>query len=144
MEQKIYEYLPVIAICVSVITFLFLQFGIITTIRERLASVETKVDIFWQAVGSQVKDMLKQPTHFRKDDLLERFPSLTDEELLELRDTLVCELRERKQNMPKDQLNLSYALMLGNIRNEMIERSKQTKSGFFREVLSHDIVGMNN
>ena len=88
--------------------------------------------------------MLKQPTHFWKDDLLERFPSLTDEELLELRDTLVCELRERKQNMPKDQLNLSYALMLSNIRIEMIERSKQKRNNKFEEVLSHDIVGFCN
>jgi len=125
--NTIYEHLPVIAIVLSIAGFLFQQFGIIGTIRERLATLETKMEIFWAGIGDQVKEMLKQPIHLRKDELLDKFPDLDDNELRELRNIIVCEREEVRRENPKADRALLLSMMKASIDMEIINRCHRKK-----------------
>jgi len=94
-------------------------------IDNRMTKQEMKMDLFWGAVQDTVKDMLKQPIHLRKDDLLDRFPSLSYDELCELKSMLVQEkisLPMVKTLTPDKKVYLiSLALMLAGIDSRLID-----------------------
>lgn len=41
-------------------------------LAERLARIETKLDLFWKVVEQNIPRLLKRPTHKRMDDLLDK------------------------------------------------------------------------
>jgi hypothetical protein len=87
-----------------------------------LHSLVVKMDLWWTAVEGSVKEMIKQPIHLRKDDLVDRFPNLTDDELCELKDILQFEMIELKAK--KDPKVLAYALMTARIDSVIYDRLK--------------------
>jgi len=92
----------------------------------RITKQEMKMDLFWGAVQETVKDMIKQPIHFRKDDLLDKFPNLKYEEMFELKTTLQIEKTEMLLNVKslssaKKTYLLALALMLAGIDSRLID-----------------------
>lgn len=98
----------------------------LVTIDNRMTKQEMKMDLFWGAVQDTVKDMLKQPVHLRKDELLDKFPNLDYNELCELRAMLTEEkgvlITMTKQLSPTKKVYLiSLALMLAGIDSRLID-----------------------
>lgn len=64
----------------------------VATLADRLARLETKVDLFWQGIATKLAGVLHSPhpEHARRDYLIESFMdgSITVEELVELVDAL--------------------------------------------------------
>lgn len=125
--------LSVIAIFVSIISSIWgvLKYGI--KLENRLTRLETKTELWWSTVAEQVKGVLQQPTHFRKDDLLDRFPCISNEELLELKNIIVTEITELKKT--KDPKVASYAIWKARVELECLDRvglRKEVKSTFYK------------
>ncbi len=114
--------LSIIAIFVSILSFIWgvLKYGI--RLENRLTRLETKMELWWNTVADQVKGILQQPVHFRKDDLLDRFPCISDEELLELKNIIMIELMELKKT--KDPKSVAYAIWKARVELECLERSE--------------------
>jgi len=70
----------------------------LTDISNRLVAVETKMSLYWDAVGDVIKDIIHHPDSPRKDYLSDKFPNLTEEEICELRDILISEKKELMAN----------------------------------------------
>ena len=66
--------------------------------------------------------MLHHPTTPRKDELLEKFPNISEDELCQLKDMLNKELHELK--VRQDPKILAYALMVARIDSELLDRQK--------------------
>jgi len=83
----------------------------------QLAKAETKMELFWNAVGASVKSLIKQPIHFEKDELMDKLmdrPDLiTKPELYRLKTILNEELIDLQQS--KNNTSLAYALALAYI-----------------------------
>ena len=102
--------------------------GKITAIETKLGDVNfpqlaTRMEIFWGAVEPVIRSMIKQPIHFRKDDLIDRFPNLTDDELCELKNILEEEMKDLTTN--KDPKVLAYALMMARVDTVLHENNKK-------------------
>jgi hypothetical protein len=110
-------------------------FGRLGGIEQRLTAIETRLgntnlaelaarlDIFWMAMEPSIKAIIKQPIHFRKDELIDRFPNLTNDELCELKDILKTEMHELTTN--KDPKVLAYALMMARVDTVLYENSRK-------------------
>jgi len=99
-------------------------------VSNRIVAVETKMSIFWDAVGDVVKDIIKQPIHYRKDELVEKFPNLTIEETRELRDILIKERNELKMsNAAKNPSTRAYVLAIGlqlaRVQTELMDKESK-------------------
>ena len=95
-------------------------------VDTRITKQEMKMDLFWGAVQETVKDMIKQPTHLKKDDLLDRFSTLSYDELCELKSMLMEEkillLPMANGLIPDKKIYLiSLALMLAGIDSRLID-----------------------
>lgn len=124
------------AIIIAVVGLLFQHFGVIarikeemgrenTLIRERISALETKTDLFWKIVETEVAERLKSPAHKRKDDLLDKMKahSLTLEEAEEL-----AEIVKAEYNNPHERkhIELGYILVIGRLEQIMHElRAKE-------------------
>jgi len=98
----------------------------VITIETKLGDVNlpqlaTRMEIFWGAVEPVLRSIIKQPIHFRKDDLIDRFPNLTDDELFELKCILREEMSELTTN--KDPKVLAYALMMARVDTVLHEKN---------------------
>lgn len=92
---------------------------------ERLAKIETKMDLLWQAVEKNITRMLHSPTHLRKDGLLDRFPDLSTPELKELEEILRKEQESLERKNPHNFKLLAYALLIGRIHILQLERNEK-------------------
>ncbi len=93
--------------------------------ETRLSRIETKMELFWNQVGEALKAMIKQPTHFRKDELMdkllgERIPKMTIEELYELKGILKKELPLLSE--VKSEKSLAYSLALAYIDQVLFDK----------------------
>jgi hypothetical protein len=147
-------YLGVIALIVSVLGLAWQYFGWVLSIRKdmgdmslsfkteigtfrqeindklsaqdsRLSRVEVKMELFWNAVGDAVKNLIKQPTHLRKDELMDKLmdkreTDISIGELMELKTILHCELPELKAQ--KSEKSIAYALALAYIDQILYDR----------------------
>jgi hypothetical protein len=91
----------------------------------RISRLETKMELFWNAVGDVIKNMIKQPTHFRKDELMDKLldkrdSNISNMELVELKTILHSELPELK--IQKSSQSLAYALALAYIDQILYDR----------------------
>jgi hypothetical protein len=94
---------------------------LLTDQGNRLTRMETKMELFWNAVGTSMSKLIKQPTHFRKDELMDRLvaenrshlPESTIDELVELKLILKNELVELQE--AKDPKSLAYSLAIAYI-----------------------------
>jgi hypothetical protein len=118
--------LSIIALSITVISGLWGYFKVFLGIERRLVMLETKTELWWNTVADQVKHVIMQPIHFRKDDLLTRFPNITDKELLELKEILTQEVRNLKNQ--KDPKVAVYAIWRARVELECLNRGKDFKS----------------
>ena len=51
---------------------------LITAQGLQLAKAETKMELFWNAIGASVKSLIKQPIHFEKDELMDKLMDRPD------------------------------------------------------------------
>lgn len=90
---------------------------LITAQGLQLAKAETKMELFWNAIGASVKSLIKQPIHFEKDELMDKLmdrPDLiTKPELNRLKVILNEELVELQR--AKNNSSLAYSLALAYI-----------------------------
>lgn len=125
------EYLPIAGIAISIIGLLITYFGFVqrqsemTRLQnERIAKIETKVDLFWKAVEINVGQLLKSPTHIEKDMLLDKLAhrELTMPEAETLRSILTDEMQLRG----RDNGIIAYALIIGRLEGILFDlRSKK-------------------
>jgi len=92
---------------------------------NRITTMETKMELFWNAVGGVMSSLIKQPIHFRKDELMDKLvgdklPGSSTDELLELRIILEDELVTLREI--KDPKSLVYALALAYIDQILYDR----------------------
>lgn len=101
-----------IAITLTVLGLLSQHFLVLSKMKERLSALETKIELFWKVVEKKMVDSLKQPTHQRKDSLIDKLKGggLVLEEAVELRDILDGE-SECHNGCP----NVAYILVLARL-----------------------------
>lgn len=95
--------------------------NIILEQSNRITKIETKMELFWNAVGGVMSSLIKQPIHFKKDQLMDKLipenlphlPETTIEELFELKTILNDELVTLRET--KDNKSLAYALAIAYI-----------------------------
>jgi len=86
------EALPVLSIVIAVSLALLQYFVFISTLMQRVTSIETKVGLFWGLVERELPSILKRPTHLTMDVLLDKMSlsGLTIDEAKDLWDRLYC------------------------------------------------------
>ena len=102
----------------------------LVSIDNRTTKQEMKMDLFWAAVQDTVKNMIKQPVHRVKDELLDKFPNLDYRQLCELRDMLVEEKNillpaQNELTTEKKIYLISLVLMLAGIDSKLIDMEKK-------------------
>jgi hypothetical protein len=93
--------------------------------ESRISRLEVKMELFWNSVGDVVKNLIKQPTHLRKDELMDKLldkrdTNISNIELVELKTILYSELPELK--LQKSSQSLAYALALAYIDQILYDR----------------------
>lgn len=83
------EYLPILAIIVSIVGLLFQYFGMHLSLVQRVQSLETKTELFWKIVESRMPRLIADspnPPVTRKNELLHKMEdhTLTVDEIKEL------------------------------------------------------------
>jgi len=104
--------LPIVSIILTVFGFSYQHFRVIGDLKERIAKVETKTDLFWKVVETHITDIVKSTVNYRKDDLLDgmKCGQLNSEEMVELRSIL-----EEEFHTKKDQYNLQRVLLIARL-----------------------------
>jgi hypothetical protein len=126
------EYLPVISIIVTVMGFAVTYFGFIqrqqeraTAQAERMTKLETKVDLFWKVVETNVGQLLKSPTHTQKDMLIDK---LAHRELdIEGAELLRGILTDEMQLMGRSNGVVAYALIIARLEQILYELRAEKK-----------------
>jgi len=101
---------------------------------------DERLKIFFAAISPALKDIIKQPhpSAKRKDELMDRFPNLTDEEVCELKAILQYEVEEfRKHDTLESRASgewatlklksLAYALQQAAIELSLFDRRAKCK-----------------
>lgn len=98
-----------------------------TKVLERLACIETKLEIYWNMIDEKMLHLLKSyPTNLEKDMLLDRqlHNTLTLSEAERLRTIISCEFeleKNRKQDEKTTGLGIAYILELGRLEQIIFE-----------------------
>ena len=93
-------------------------------LESRLAALETKIGPFWRVLEENLVNLLRKPTHFTLDELLDAYRD-TKGNLSEDRLSLLkCELLSAKEEAQKnsDIHLLGYVLMLGVVEAKLEEK----------------------
>jgi hypothetical protein len=117
------DYIAITAVALTLVGFLIQHFAVLGGMKERIAALETKMEIFWKAVGANVAQMLKSyPTNLRKDILLEKLSTkeITLDESYELRTILKGEMQLAEKE------RIGYVLLIAGI-DVVIYDLKQTQ-----------------
>ena len=111
------------AIIIAVLGLSWQYFQVIGGIKERMARLETKMEVFWKVIEKNVAAILKAPTHVDFDALLDKMVagSLTLEEAYKLQDALNSNPHSDKTKM------LASALMLGRVSQIIIDLEYKCK-----------------
>jgi hypothetical protein len=126
-------YLPVIAICLTIIGLLFQHFFVLSGMKERLTSLEVKMDLFWKAIEGNVVKLLKSyPTYINKDILLDKFSNkeLEIDDAHRLRTILIGEMENTETNN-----KLAYVLIIARLE-QIIYELKSGKKPIWKKLLS--------
>lgn len=116
--------ISVTSIMLTVIGLLFQYFKVILGLKERMATLETKINLFWSIVEREIPRLLKDPTGLTKDGLLDKFAEhhsngMTLQEMEELTGILECELKEKKMTNTR---RIAYALIVGRLKQLIYEK----------------------
>lgn len=87
---------------------------------ERVAKMEVKMDLFWNAIGQYTTKMLKHPVTPRLDGLLDKLQdkSITLREMEELKGLLECEMQKVKKT---DGKMLAIAMTIARIDGLVVD-----------------------
>lgn len=112
--------IAIVVASTAIVGLLYQQFGVLGDIKERLTSVETKMELFWTAIQSKTIDMLKSPTNLVKDGLLDKLRNgdCTRDDCHTLYDMLIAEMKAKK---PSDGKMLAYCIVLGRINQRLFD-----------------------
>lgn len=128
------EIISGIALLATIGNYLWSRFGLILDLKGQIdklatevAKLQLQVNTLWPVVTDSVKNLLMHPTESVKDDLLTRFPDLTDEELHRLDEILT---KERDELIPNSEYAdartktyiIALGLMLAGVRTLIVER----------------------
>ena len=115
--------LPIIAIIVSIAGLLFQYFGMIAGIKERLAKIETKVELFWKVVEENIPKLLMRNSTPETDKLVAELtnPEMPETHLSKLKVLLRVELQESKD---KAEI-LAVIMALGRIEQRLFETKRK-------------------
>lgn len=94
--------------------------------EARMSKLETKVDLFWSVVETNVGQLLKSPVHVEKDMLLDKLAhkELNIDEAERLRSILTDEM----QLKGRDNGIIAYALIIGRLEGILYElRAEKNK-----------------
>jgi Flp pilus assembly protein TadB len=126
------EYISIVALVISAGGLLFTYFGWIQkqndraiAQNERMTKLETKVDLFWKVVETNVGQLLKSPTHALKDTLLDKLAhrELSIEEAELLRGILTDEMQLQGRNNGV----VAYALIIARLEQILFELRHEKK-----------------
>ena len=94
--------------------------------EARMTKLETKVELFWNVVETNVGQLLKSPTHLEKDKLLDK---LAHKELnIEEAETLRSILTDEMQLAGRQNGLIAYALIIGRLEGIIYElRAEENK-----------------
>jgi len=106
-------FLPVASLIVAILSLLWMYFGAILNIKERIVALETKMELFWKPLQNFLTTAIHHPTTQSIDEKLERFDVLNLEELYELKAEIKTEAKivEDKSSVKA----LYYTLLLARI-----------------------------
>jgi hypothetical protein len=116
------------ALLVAAIGGSWTYFCVIVAMRERLATLETKIDVFWRLVEVELPKRLKTyPTHIEKDILLDKLThrELTLDEAVHLRTILQSEI----EGGNKENLLIAYVLVIGRLEQIIALAAKMPGEG---------------
>jgi len=87
---------------------------------ERIKALEVKMELFWDAVSSNVITMLKHPTAERRDELLDRLgdKSITLAEMEELKRILTCNVKLKSRE------SLAAAVVVARINQKLYDAGR--------------------
>lgn len=128
--------LAVIGTFISSISLIITVFKVYVNQERRLTKLETKMELFWKAVGDRVMDMLHHPELARRDMLSEKVKArtITLAELEELEELLECELHEDKNK--KSQKGLVVALGIAYVKTLLLDCYAIENKTKFKELLN--------
>lgn len=109
------EWLALGSFIVAVTGLLWQHFGVISSIKERLTSVETKMELFWNPLMEYMSKALHHPTQLKRDKFIDNFEKLSLEELTEMKMDFKKELADLIEQDVKDPKVLLYSLFLARI-----------------------------
>ena len=89
---------------------------------ERIKALEVKMELFWDAVSSNVITMLKHPAAKRRDELLDRLgdKSITLAEMEELKQLLTCDVKLNDVKL-KSRESLAAAVVVARINQKLYD-----------------------
>jgi hypothetical protein len=128
------DYIAITAVILTVIGFMINHFAIISKLQERLTALETKMEIFWKAVGNHVAEMLKSyPTNIEKDILLEKLSTkeITLEEAYKLKTIVKGEMQKAANE------RLAYILLLAGIDVVIYEIKTEKRKPLWKRCLGY-------
>ena len=100
-------------VAISVLGLLWTYFGAILNVKERLVTLETKMELFWKPLQAFLTEAIHHPTTPSIDAKLERFDDLSMSELYELK----AEIKEDAAKLEEKTgvKALYYTLLLSRI-----------------------------
>jgi hypothetical protein len=118
------DYFGLAGVIIAVAGLLITYFGFVLKVSERMTKVETKVDLFWKVIETNVGSLLKSPTHVEKDMLLDK---LSHRELnIKEAETLRSILTDEMQLKGRSDAIIAYSLIIGRLEQILYElRSKK-------------------
>lgn len=117
--------LAIVSISLTVMGFLFLWFGVVSRILQRLTKVETRGDLFWKIVEDKMVEVFHSPEHPRRDELMDRWrdKQLGLEEAIELR-LLVNHAFDLTNG--DDPRKMAAALILGKLEQDIVDLEEES------------------
>lgn len=125
IEIDLTTFLSIVSGLVSAATLLVTVFKVYVSQERRITRLETKMELFWDAVSGQAAEMLHHPTTPRKDELLRKLKekTLTISELEELEQVLQCDIVENRGTVKA----FYTAFVLSRVRQLLLDRSNIVK-----------------
>ncbi len=108
---------------VGVLGFIWIYFGALLNIKERLVALETKMELFWKPLQDFLTTAIHHPITPSMDEKLERFDTLTIDELYELK----AEIKQQGEKLedPKDVKALYLILLISRINGKLHDKLKE-------------------
>jgi hypothetical protein len=134
MQLTSSDYIAIATAVLMVLGFIVNHLAVIAKLQERLAALETKMEIFWKAVGNHVSEMLKSyPTNIEKDILLEKLATkeITLEEAYKLKTIVKGEMQKAENE------RLAYILLLAGIDVVIYEIKTEKRKPLWKRCLGY-------